>query len=171
VGTSALWQRFANLQGWMRLAIFKDTLRMFWQRPLLGWGLGTFTTVYPQFRSFYTNLFINAAHNDYLQALAETGIVGFVAILWFVAVVYREGLRNVDSWSRNWSRMLGLAALIGCTGILVHSAFDFNLQIPANACVFYFLCAVTTSTAKLPSGDSRQKTRSGIAFAARCSPM
>jgi O-antigen ligase len=175
VGTAALWQRFTNLQDWMRLAIAKDGLRMFWQKPVLGWGLGTFTTVHPQFRSFYTNLFVNAAHNDYVQALTETGIVGFTAILWFVVAVYRAGLRNLESWGRSWSRTLGLAALIGCTGILVHSAFDFNLQIAANACVFYFLCAVATSTASLPEPTSSQLSRtrrqSSGADAARFSPM
>lgn len=56
------------------------------------------------------------------------------------------GLRNVEGWSRDWSRALGPAALVGCTGLRVHSFFDFNLQIPANTCVFYFLCAVATST-------------------------
>ena len=157
-GSSELWHRFSNLQDWMRLAIFKDGLRMFWRKPVLGWGLGTFTTVYPQFRSFYTTVFVNAAHNDYIQALAETGIVGFAAILWFLVVIYREGLRNLASWHRSWSRTLGLASLIGCTGILVHSAVDFNLQIPANACVFYFLAAVTTSTASLLEPSPRRRS-------------
>jgi len=162
-GSAELWHHFSKLQDWMRLAIFKDGLRMFWRKPILGWGLGTFTTVYPQFRSFYTTLFVNAAHNDYIQVLVETGIVGFAAVVWFVIAMYREGLRNRDSWSRSWSRTLGLASLIGCTGILVHSAFDFNLQIPANACVFYFLAAVTTSTARLieptPSRRSPRRPR------------
>jgi O-antigen ligase len=160
-GSAELWHHFSNLQDWMRLAIFKDGLRMFWRKPILGWGLGTFTTVYPQFRSFYTNLFVNAAHNDYIQALVETGIIGFAAILWFVIATYRGGLRNLTSWRHSWSRTLGLAALIGCTGILVHSALDFNLQIPANAGVFYFLAAVTTSTASLPEpSSSRRSSRS-----------
>jgi O-antigen ligase len=165
-GSSELWHRFSNLQDWMRLAIFKDGLRMFWRKPILGWGLGTFTTVYPQFRSFYTTLFVNAAHNDYIQALVETGIVGFAAILWFLIATYREGLRNLVSWNRSWSRTLGLASLVGCTGILVHSAVDFNLQIPANACVFYFLAAVTTSTASLlePS-PSRRSSRKSLGVA------
>ena len=161
-GSGELWHRFSNLQDWMRLAIFKDGLRMFWRKPVLGWGLGTFTTVYPQFRSFYTTLFVNAAHNDYIQALVDTGIVGFAAILWFLIATYREGLRNLASWNRSWSRTLGLASLIGCTGILVHSAVDFNLQIPANACVFYFLAAVTSSTASLlePSPSRRSSRKS-----------
>lgn len=165
-GSAELWHRFTNLQDWMRLAIFKDGLRMFLRKPVLGWGLGTFTTVYPQFQSFYTSLFVNAAHNDYIQVLVETGIVGFAAVLWFIIAMYREGLRNLDSWSRSWSRTLGLASLIGCTGILVHSALDFNLQIPANACVFYFLAAVTTSTACLiepaPPRRSSRRRSSGL---------
>jgi O-antigen ligase len=156
VGTSALWHRFSELQDWMRLTILKDGLQMFWHKPILGWGLGTFTTVYPQFRSFYTNLFVNAAHNDYVQVLVETGLIGFAAVVWFIVQVYRAGLGNADGWNHNWSRALGLSALIGCSGLLIHSAFDFNLQIPANACMFYFFCAVTTETASLPEGRERK---------------
>jgi O-antigen ligase len=150
VGTATVWHHFTELQGGMRLAITEDGLRMFWHKPVLGWGLGTFTTVYPQFRSFYTTLFVNAAHNDYVQVLVETGIVGFAAVVWFIWAVYRSGVGNAHRWNRNWSHALGLSALVGCTGLLVHSAFDFNLQIPANACFFYFLCGVTTSTAQIP---------------------
>lgn len=155
LGTAALWHHFAELQDWMRMAMTRDGLRMFSRKPLIGWGLGAFTTVYPQFRSFYTDLFVNAAHNDYVQVLVETGVVGFVAVVWFIVAVYRTGLRNLRSWNHDWSHALGLAALIGCTGLLVHSAFDFNLQIPANACVFYFLCAVATTSATAPAAHLR----------------
>jgi O-antigen ligase len=154
LGTASLWHHFTELQDWMRLAVARDGLRMFARKPILGWGLGTFATVYPQFRSFYTNLFVNAAHNDYLQVLVETGLIGFAAVAWFILELYRAGLRNADGWNRNWSNALGLSALVGCTGLLIHSAFDFNLQIPANACMFYFLCAVTTSTASIPQETS-----------------
>ena len=137
----------------------KDGLQMFWHKPVLGYGLGTFTAVYPQFRSFYTNLFVNAAHNDYVQVLVETGLIGFAAVVWFIVDVYRAGLRNVDGWSRDRSRALGLAALVGCTGLLVHSFFDFNLQIPANACMFSFLSAVA-STEPLPG--TKLQRRAGM---------
>ncbi len=150
LATAALWHHFTELQDWMRLAMTKDGLHMFWQMPVLGWGLGTFTSVYPHFRSFYTNLFVNAAHNDYVQILVETGLIGFAAVVWFIVEVYRAGWRSLEGWSRDWSRALILAAVVGCTGLLVHSFFDFNLQIPANACMFYFLCAVATSTVRPP---------------------
>jgi hypothetical protein len=38
-----------------------------------------------------------------------------------------------------------MAALLGCVGILVHSFLDFNLQIPANAALFYVLCAIAAA--------------------------
>ncbi len=59
----ALWHHVADLQNTMQVTMTKDGLRMFCHEPVLGCGLGTFTTVYPQFRSFYTNLFVNAAHD------------------------------------------------------------------------------------------------------------
>src|ERR1700721_2592232 len=64
--------RLGDLNPGIRLQITKDSLRMFTHRPVWGWGLGTFPTVYPGYRSFYTNLFINEGHNDYVQLLVET---------------------------------------------------------------------------------------------------
>jgi len=124
----------------------KDGLRMFWQKP----RIGHIHHRLPAFSSFYTNLLVNAAHNDYVQVLVETGLISFAAVVWFIVDVYRAGPRNVDGGNRDWSRALGLAALVGCTGLLVHSFFDFNLQIPANAYMFYFLCALATSTSRIP---------------------
>lgn len=60
-------------------------------------------------------------------------MIGFAAVAWFIVEVYRAGLRNLEGWNRDWSRALGLAAIMGCTRLLVHSFFDFNLQIPAKA--------------------------------------
>jgi hypothetical protein len=64
-------------RGGTRLTIDRDCLHMLLKRPFLGWGLGTFPVVYPEFRSFYTTFFVNQAHNDYLQLLVETGLAGF----------------------------------------------------------------------------------------------
>jgi O-antigen ligase len=141
----------------MRLKITKDCLRMFAHRPVLGWGLGTFPTVYPSYRSFYTNLFVNEAHNDYAQLLVETGLLGFGLMLWFLVRLYRSGWPTSRRWEFKWDGAVSLAALLGCTGLLLHSLVDFNLQIPANAALFYVLCGLAASPlAKLSkSGRSR----------------
>jgi O-antigen ligase len=139
-----------EVSGGMRLSIDRDCLRMFAKRPFLGWGLGAFPIVYPEFRSFYTTFFVNQAHNDYLQLLVETGLAGSLIAVWFLVLVFRRATGKLVSltgkdWTETASGALAMSALLGCVGILVHSLLDFNLQIPANAALFYVLCAVAAS--------------------------
>jgi O-antigen ligase len=127
-----------------RIAIVKDSFRMLWQRPFLGWGLGTFAVVYPSFRSFFTNLWVNEAHNDFIQTLVETGIAGFAIACSFLVLLFREGVPNLRCWRSDARSSIVLAAFVGCVGLLVHGFFDFNLQIPANAAFFFALSALVT---------------------------
>jgi O-antigen ligase len=145
IGKGQVLGRLGELAPGIRLNITKDCLRMFLHRPVLGWGLGTFPTVYPSYRSFYTNLFINEAHNDYAQLLVETGLLGFGLMLWFLGRLYKNRWTTSRRWEFKWDGALSLAALLGCSGILFHSLVDFNLQIPANAGLFYALCALAAS--------------------------
>lgn len=157
LGKGQVLERLGDLGPGVRLTMTKDCLRMFSHRPVWGWGLGTFPTVYPGYRSFYTNLFVNEAHNDYAQLLVETGLLGFGLMLWFLVRLYRYGLPTSRRWEFKWDGVVSLAALLGCTGLLLHSFVDFNLQIPANAALFYVLCGLAASPlAKLSkSGRSR----------------
>jgi O-antigen ligase len=163
LGGSELAQRLASihaetrteLSGGIRIAIDRDALKMSARKPILGWGLGTFPDVYPEFRSFHTNFFINEAHNDYLQLLVEMGGLGFAAMLWFLWTVYRNAIRKLRNWPEDTNGAVALAAMLGVSGILIHSFVDFNLQIPANAALFYMLCAVAAMESKF--GASRRK--------------
>ena len=51
----------------------EDTWRLFLDHPLLGTGLGTLEIVFPPYDSLYDGKVVNHAHNDYIEALAETG--------------------------------------------------------------------------------------------------
>lgn len=135
----------AELSGGTRITIDRDCLHMFLRKPVLGWGLGTFPIVYPGFRSFYSTFFVNQAHNDYLQLLVEAGLAGFGIALWFLVQLFRHAIAKLKDWNQTTTGALTAAALLGCIGILVHSFLDFNLQIPANAALFYVLCAIVAS--------------------------
>jgi len=147
-----------EIGGGTRISIDRDCLRMFAKRPFLGWGLGTFPIVYPGFRSFYTTFFVNQAHNDYLQLLVETGLAGFSIAVWFLVLVFRRAAGKLKNWTETASGALTVAALLGCVGILVHSFLDFNLQIPANAALFYVLCAIAAA-APLQESQRRRVIR------------
>jgi O-antigen ligase len=145
-----------ELTGGLRWTVDKDGIKMFARKPILGWGLGTFPIVYPHFRRFYTNFFVNEAHNDYLQLLVETGLVGFGVLLWFLVLLFRNAFKKLNDWSDNINGAVTLACLLGCIGILVHSFVDFNLQIPANAAWFYVFATLAASPQQL---ESRQRFR------------
>lgn len=153
----------AELSGGTRVTIDRDSLRMFAEKPILGWGLATFPEVYPQFRSFYSDFVVNAAHNDYLQLLVETGALGFVTMLWFLIVTYRGAIRKVDkNWPSDTNGAVALAAILGITGMLVHSFVDFNLQVPANAAMFYVMCSIAAMSPQF--GKSKRRSRKNDPF-------
>lgn len=168
VGGVELSQRVATLSsetrhelsGGVRWTINKDSIQMFARKPILGWGLGTFSTAYPQFRTFYTDFFINEAHDDYLQLLVETGLAGFVTMLWFLTRMFRSAMRKLRDWPNEISGAVTLACLLGCVGILVHSFVDFNLQVPANAAWFYVICVLAASPHPIESRHRVRRVRS-----------
>jgi len=167
VGGAELSKRIATvasshseISGNVRTNINRDGFKMFLKKPVLGWGLGTFPVVYPQFRTFYTNFFVNEAHNDYLQLLVEMGLLGFGTMLWFLVTVYSWALKKIKNWTAEISGAVALASVLGLSGILVHSAVDFNLQIPANAALFYVLCTIAASEPFAQPARKRRVARS-----------
>lgn len=121
-----------------RWQIARDSFQLIRARPIMGWGFGTFSTVYPRVSTVFTDSIVNAGHDDYLQLLVETGIAGTSLILAFLWVVFRRGLAHV----RSHCESAVAAALLGCAGLLLHSFGDFNLQISANAAIFFALCGL-----------------------------
>jgi O-antigen ligase len=147
----------------MRVQINRDGLHMFLQRPVLGWGLGTFPVVYPQFRTFYTNFYVNQAHDDYLQLLVEMGLLGFGTMVWFLVMLYRRAFRRIGDWAGDMNGAVTLACILALTGILVHSAVDFNLEIPANAALFYVFCTIAASEPLLRSARKHRPIATPVA--------
>jgi O-antigen ligase len=153
IGVQQVLTRFAGIQtlevsAGKRAAMRQGTWRLFLDHPLLGTGLGTFEIVFPPYDSVYDGKIANHAHNDYLEVLAETGIVGGLCCLWFLWVVQLQSLRGMAELGESFGSALNLAGLVGCSGILVHSLVDFNLHIPANALLFFV--SAHLATVRLP---------------------
>jgi O-antigen ligase len=140
-----VFHRFQEIQDHYRPSIYADSVRMWLHRPFVGFGWGTFPTVYPQFRSFYTDLFVNHAHNDYLEMLTETGLAGAALTSWFLFAVFRGGMTKIADKRDRVGSIAALGIMGGIVALLTHSLLDFNLHIPANAAMFYALCAAAAT--------------------------
>src|SRR5271165_2382167 len=120
IAPSQVGSRFTDTHDPARWLIHRDSVRMFAAHPFLGSGFGTFATAFPHYRVFYDGFFVNHAHDDYVELLLETGLAGFGVAMWFLIVLYREGLRNLRAAKLSPAAVISTAALAGCTGLLVH---------------------------------------------------
>jgi O-antigen ligase len=149
-----------------RLFIGWNCLHMWKEKPLLGFGWGTFPTVYPAYRSFHVELLVNHAHNDYLELLVETGLAGVAIGIWFFFVVFREAKKKILVLRDNEGMILTIGLVAGIISVLFHSFFDFSLHIPANAALFFVLCAATATSFRRHRGHGRDLTATSHSQAA-----
>lgn len=132
-----------------RVELWRDSWALFRAHPVSGAGLGAFETVFPAFNQ-QTNpgIVTSQAHNDYLQVLTDGGMIGGAIALWFlitVGLVIWRGMRAPEPMMNLYA--LGCGAAI--FGLLVHSLFDFNLQLPSHALLFIVFSAIAAQLSEL----------------------
>jgi len=119
----------------MRLSFARDALGIVRDYHWTGTGLGTVGIAFRHYQTAWVTFFVDHVHNDYLEFAAETGIPG--AALLFLPVGYLL-VKMIIAFVKD-SRRYRPAILLGCVGsilaILIHSATDFNLQVPGNALI------------------------------------
>lgn len=142
-----------------RLSMFRAAANIFLHHPIKGCGLGTLVDVFPGYENAYDGRVVDHAHNDYIEGLAETGLLGGFCGVAFLWVLYREGRKNFLAEQGHFSRGLHAGAIMAVGGMLVHSFVDFNLQIPSNALLFLLQAYLVTSP-PLPSDSSKPPRRS-----------
>ncbi len=152
LGVGRALERFAKFQSLevseeRRLGMIKDSWRIFLDHPVVGTGLGTLIVVYPQYETFYDGKLVNHAHNDYVEALAETGVVGALCCAAFVVLLFRSALANMRASRNSLNFAIHLGALVACAGLLAHGLADFNLHIPSNALLFFLQAALASTPA------------------------
>jgi O-antigen ligase len=141
----------ANRQSAGRMDTWRDTWKMIRTNPIVGTGLGAYETAYPIYaKDDGTAGVVAQAHNDYLQVLADGGIVGGLIVLWFIVALCRAVYRGLQA-TDPFLVKAAVAGGVGLFGILVHSLFDFNLQLPSHALLF---CLCSVVLAQLPASQT-----------------
>ncbi|MGD8377460.1 MAG: O-antigen ligase family protein, partial [Acidobacteriota bacterium] len=126
-----------------RTMVWGSTMKLFEDFPVLGVGLGAYA---PAFLHYYPSGTMNLwlqAHNDYVQILAEIGIVGTAVVAYgLIVFLLRIFAALVSSREPVRERFLYYGLVTGILAILFHAVVEFNLQVPANAAFFVVLCAL-----------------------------
>jgi O-antigen ligase len=126
--------------------------------PIVGSGLGSFGVIYTRYDSRNGLYRLEQAHNDYLQTLADGGIVGGILGLAFLIFLFGKGFSRRETDDK-FRRGVATGALAGCFAVLIHSFFDFTLHTTSNALLFLILAALATQDGRVDQGSHRHGRR------------
>jgi len=128
-----------------RAEMLRDSWRIFMDHPFAGTGLGTLEAVFPRYETLYDGSIVNHTHNAYVEALAESGLIGGAIGICFLAFFFRMAWARIREAKNRLELALHIGALSACCGLLAHSLVDFNLHIPSNALLFLIQAGLATS--------------------------
>ena len=125
-----------------RLTLYEAALLLFWQHPAIGVGQTNFGQLMPRVIVWnYENL---AAHNTYLQVLAENGVIGF--LLFFIPLYYLLYL----NFRAARESAVALACALGLSVILVHGLTDYLLGGPQYTSMFAVVLGLASKCVPTP---------------------
>ncbi len=132
-----------------RINRWSAAIRLFEERPLTGWGPGTYQFVYGPYQYSYERTIISTnagdkgnAHSEYLGPLAEMGLIGMLTVLFLFGTIIYTGVR-VFQYSRNrWSKYLGAAVLLSFVTYMTHGFLNNFLTRDKAAVPFWGMAAI-----------------------------
>lgn len=117
-----------------RSMLFKGALDIYNEYNFFGSGIGTYPTMYNQVRKEYSELGY-FAHNDYLQILSETGVLGLVSFLGLLTlcIIYLKNSIKERKQHSNLTYSTALPISLWLTGLFIQAMFYFVFYIPATS--------------------------------------
>jgi O-antigen ligase len=116
-----------------RATVWQATLHMFGDRWVYGTGAGTFAAAFPYYQPSAVHGFYRHAHQEYLQVLAEWGVLG-TGLLASLAGTLLAGPRAKAASERPvLDRTLWLGLALACAGVAMHAMVDFPMRSAAIA--------------------------------------
>jgi O-antigen ligase len=144
-----------RLEGYVRIKLARDALRIASDCPLFGTGPATFVFIHPRYQDDTFARRAVLTHNDYLNTLDDYGAVGLGIVLFFVGAVTVRYFRRPRAISRWQDRVLLTAGFTGWAALLVHSFVDYNMHIPANAMILLALTGMAMRRFSSESDEPR----------------
>ena len=135
-----------------RINRWQAAARMFNERPILGWGPGTYQFVYAPFQKFRekTEISTNAGnmgsvHSEYLGPLAEMGIIGLLLVVLLLVYVFKTGINFYIRCEDSDLKLLSLVSVLGLVSFFTHGLLNNFLETDKLALPVYGFIAIIVS--------------------------
>jgi O-antigen ligase len=143
-----------------RSHIWATTIDVIKHNIPLGDGLGAFGIAYTLTDTLSGLERVEQAHNDYLQTIADAGIVGLLIGGAFLLLLIQTSFRNIRR-QNSFRRAVAIGTSAGIFAILVHSIFDFVLHTTAVAVLFLLLMALLVAAGHKYDDDIKDANHRG----------
>jgi O-antigen ligase len=145
-----------------RINRWSCAIKMFKEKPLFGWGPGTYMFQYAPFQKssekslISTNAGTNGnAHSEYLGPLSEQGVLGIVWVLALLFVVFSTGFKVVYNAQNKEQKILAIILLLGLTTYFVHGFLNNFLDTDKLSVPFWgFISAIVYLDIKQKSEET-----------------
>ena len=142
-----------------RWDIWPPTLRMIKDHPIAGVGFGGYWMAITSYHNASGEMVPQEAHNDYLEFVASGGLIALIIGAWFL-YLYTQSVRvRLRDEPGRFVRAARCGALVGISGVAVHSLVDFGLHVPANAAILVALMVISTSELRRDKGSATRSSR------------
>ena len=135
-----------------RINRWNCAVRMFKEKPIFGWGPGTYQFKYAPFQHSEEKTIISTnagdggnAHSEYLGSLAESGLLGLLNYAMICILIYLAGTRTYYKLKDKKLKMVVAAALCGLITYFIHGALNNFLDIDKIAVPFWGFAAMIVS--------------------------
>jgi len=132
-----------------RINRWQAALRMFAEKPLVGWGPGTYQFEYAPFQRSKEKTIISTnlgdlgnAHSEYIGPLAESGFPGLLSIIFILVTVIYTGLRAYRHAADRQASLIALSATMGLITYFVHGIMNNFLNTDKASVPFWGLVAI-----------------------------
>ena len=132
-----------------RINRWNCAIRMFKEKPVFGWGPGTYQFKYAPFQHSDEKTIISTnagdggnAHSDYLGSLAESGLLGMLNYILVCIIIYITGTRTYHRLKDKKLRMIVASALCGLVTYFIHGLLNNFLDIDKIAVPFWAFAAM-----------------------------
>jgi putative inorganic carbon (HCO3(-)) transporter len=123
---------------------------------LTGTGLGTFYSSYIPYKGDDVRGYYDHAHNDILEFATTLGLIGYAPLVLLLLSSLIVAIQTLYKRRDQLAKGAAFAASMGIISLLIHSAVDFNLHIPANAMIFMVILALAWISNQLPRVRQQQ---------------
>ncbi|NTW25738.1 MAG: O-antigen ligase family protein [Lentimicrobium sp.] len=132
-----------------RINRWQSAFRMFDERPVFGWGPGTYQFIYAPFQRSKERTIISTnagdlgnAHSEYIGPLSEQGIPGLLSVLSLIVVVLVTGIKVYRKAQNNEVKLFSLVTLLALVTYFVHGLLNNFLDTDKASVPFWGFFAI-----------------------------